>query len=105
MMNKWLVVLALAGIPIASAKSYDVTIATPCVAHNVRLTPGEYRLKVDGSNAIFTDANGNSYKTPVTIQQASKKSDDTEVETKKVAGQDRIEEIRLHGSRMKLEFN
>ena len=105
MMNKWLVILALAGASVVSAKSYSVTIVDPSTVHNVRLNPGDYRLKLDGSNAVFTDADGNHYTAPVSVQQATKKFDNTEVETEKVAGQDRIEEIRLSGTKMKLEFN
>jgi hypothetical protein len=105
MMNKWILMLALAGVPIASAKSYDLTIATPSVVHNVKLNPGDYRLKLDGSNAIFTDANGHHYTAAVSVKQEKKKFDETEVDTTKVAGQDRINEIRLSGTRMALEFN
>lgn len=105
MMNKWIFMLALVGVPIASAKSYDVIIATPSVVHNVKLNPGDYRVKLDGSNAIFTDENGHHYKAAVSVKQEEKKFDDTEVETTKVAGQDQITEIRLSGTRMALEFN
>jgi len=105
MINKWVVVFALVGVPLASAKSYNVTIASPCIVHSVRLNPGDYKLTLDGSKATFKDENGNSYEAAVNVQQASTKSDDTEVLTRRIAGQDRLEEIRLHGSTMKLEFN
>lgn len=105
MMNKWIFMLALAGVPIASAKSYNVTIATPSVVHNVKLNPGDYRVKLDGSNAIFTDESGHHYTTAVSVKQEQKKFDETEVETTKIAGQDHIDEIRLSGTRMALEFN
>ncbi len=103
--NKWILLLTLIGVPIASAKSYTVTIATPSVVHNVKLNPGDYRVKLDGSNAIFTDASGNHYTAPVSVKQEQKKNDDTEVETTNVAGLDHISEIRLSGTRMALEFN
>jgi len=105
MTNKWLIIIALAGMSIASAKSYDIAIASPCMVHNIRLNPGQYRLKLDGANAIFTDASGNSFKTTVKVQQLAKKFDDTEVQTTRIAGQDRVQEIRLNGTKMQLDFD
>jgi hypothetical protein len=105
MMNKGLIICALAVLPVASAKSFDVSIAEPSIVHNLRLKPGEYRLKLQGTNAIFTDADGNSFKTAVNVEQETKKFSDTEVMSTKDAGQERIEEIRLEGTKMKLEFN
>jgi hypothetical protein len=89
MMNKWLIISTLAGLPVASAKSFDVSIAEPTVVHNLRLKPGEYRLKLEGSNAIFTDPDGNSFKTAVNIEQETKKFSNTEVLSTNDAGQGR----------------
>lgn len=105
MMNKWLIIGMLAGLPVASAKSFDVSIAEASVVHNLRLKPGDYRLKLDGSNAIFTDADGNSFKTAVSVEQEPKKFPDTEVLSTNDANDQRIEEIQLGGTRTKLKFN
>lgn len=105
MTNKWLMVLAIAGLSLAGAKSYDVAIPSVTVVHNLRLKPGDYHIKLQGSNVIFTNAYGDSFKTTATVQTASTKAEYTEVETKKIAGQDQVEEILLGGSRTKLEFN
>ena len=105
MTNKWLIIFALAGASIASARSYDIAIASRCMVHDIQLHPGQYRLKLDGANAIFTDANGNTFKTTVKVQQEARKFDDTEVQTRRVADQDHVQEIRLDGTKMQLDFN
>ena len=52
--------LALAGI--ANAKSYTITLSSPTKAGSVRLAAGEYSLKVQDSNAIFTNVqNGKTF--------------------------------------------
>jgi len=104
MINRWLLVFALAGIPLLSAKTYDLSLTAPAVVHNLHLRAGQYRLKIEGSQVIFTDEDGNSVQTDVKVEQANKKFDDTEVETAKIAGTDHIKEIRLHGTKMELEF-
>jgi len=105
MTNKWLIIGILAGLPVASAKSFDVTIGEVSVVHNLRLKAGDYRLKLEGSNAIFTDADGNSFKTAVNVEQETKKFPDTEVLSTNDAGHERIEEIQLGGTKTKLKFN
>ena len=68
-MRKFLVlsVLALTSLLVASAKTYDITISSPTKVGSVQLKAGQYKLKVDGSNAVFTDQNNDkSYTTPLT---------------------------------------
>jgi len=97
--------LMLAGLSIASAKSYDVVMTEPARAGQVELARGEYKLKVEGSNAIFTEVNtGKSVTTPVKVTSADKKHDSTAVETTKTADGDKVKTIELGGSKDTLEF-
>ena len=100
-----MIALALAGIPAASAKTYDVTFASPAMVKDIHLAPGHYRLRMDGTNITFTDLDGNSYRTTARVEQVAKKFSDTEVETRMTGGTDHVEEIRLQGTRTELEFN
>jgi len=46
-------------LPIASAKSYDIAFTGPTMVGNAQLPTGEYRLKVEGSNAVITNVDNN----------------------------------------------
>jgi len=106
-MRKFLVVAALAvsSLTIVNAKTYEIILSGPTKAGNVELKAGQYKLKVDGANAIFTDINtAKSFTTPVKVQTGEKKFDDTKVQTTKDGNLDKIEEIDLGGSKTKLGF-
>jgi len=106
-MRKFLVVAALAvsSLTIVNAKTYEIILSGPTKAGNVELKAGQYKLKVDGANAIFTDINtAKSFTTPVKVQTGEKKFDDTKVQTTKDGNLNKIEEIDLGGSKTKLGF-
>jgi hypothetical protein len=95
--------LALAGI--ASAKSYDIVLAAPAKAGSIQLAAGEYSLKVQGSNAIFTNVQtGKSFTAPVKVETAGKKFDVTAVTCDTKDGDGRITSVELGGSTTKLEL-
>jgi hypothetical protein len=98
-------VLALSSMCILSAKTYELTLTSPTKAGSVQLKPGQYKLKIEGANAIFTDMNSSkSFTTPVKVVETDKKFDDTKVQSTKDGDTDRIEEIDLGGSKTKLGF-
>ena len=106
-MKKFLVVagLALASLTVVSAKTYEITLSTSTKVGSVQLKPGQYKLKVDGTNATFTDLNtAKSFTTPVKVENGDKKFDDTRVQSVKDGENDRINEIDLGGSKTKLGF-
>jgi hypothetical protein len=91
--------LALAGI--ATAKSYDIALSAPEKAGSVQLAAGEYSLKVQGNNAVFTNVEtGQKVVATVKVQDAGKKFGQTAVDT---TG-DHITAIELGGSNKKLEM-
>ena len=95
--------LALAGI--ASAKSYDIVLSAPAKAGSVQLAAGEYSLKVQGNNAVFTNVDtGKSFTTAVKSEDAGKKFEATAVDTNNKNGSDEITAIELGGSSTKLEM-
>jgi hypothetical protein len=96
-------VLTLATLGIASAKSYDITLATPAMAGATELKPGDYKLKVEGSQAVFTDQeNSKSFSVPVQIENGNRKFNQTAVESTKQNGMDQINAIDLGGSNTRL---
>jgi hypothetical protein len=98
--------LAAATVTMASAKSYDVVFSDPVMAGNLQLQAGQYSLKVEGSNAIFTDQKTyQSFTAPIKkIDNAQKKFDQTMVDTDKNGNVDLLKSIDLAGSTSILEF-
>jgi hypothetical protein len=97
--------LGLASLGIASAKSYDIILTAPAKAGNMELKPGEYKLKVEGSQAVFTDVEtSKTFTAPVKIDNGGKKFNTTAVETTKGGDMDNIQAIDLGGSNTKLQF-
>jgi hypothetical protein len=95
--------LALAGI--ANAKSYDIILAKPTKAGGVQLAKGEYSLKVQGGNAIFTNVEtGKRFTTAVKVEDAGTKFDVTAVISNNKDGDSRITSVELGGSSTKLEL-
>ncbi len=98
-------VLALACLSLASAKTYTVDLNHPSKAGSQQLTPGEYKLKVDGGNAVFTDTKTQkSVTVPVKVETNQKKFPVTSVDTTSEGSAERINSIQLGGSTTKLDF-
>jgi hypothetical protein len=106
MKTKLLFVFLLAGLAITSAKTYKVTIFDPSLVAGVQLKPGDYRVDVNGSKAVFIDDREKTVaEAKVTVENSTKKFGSTAVETKQVGGNKQIEYISLGGTHMKLAFN
>ena len=98
-------VLSLSSLCFAGEKSYDVIFSAPATVGSVKLAAGEYKVKVDGANAVFTDAHSfKSVSTAVTVQTAAKKFQYTAVDATKDGSTDKVNAIELGGSTTKLEF-
>jgi hypothetical protein len=98
-------ILVFSCLSLASAKSYDITLTSPTKAGSVELKAGQYRLKIEGTNATFVDADsGKSFTTPVKVETSDKKFDQTSVDTTKGSGTDVLKDIEFGGSKTKIEF-
>ncbi|HTX39522.1 MAG TPA: hypothetical protein VME43_31100 [Bryobacteraceae bacterium] len=97
--------LALAAVAFAGPKSYDILLTAPTQAGANQLAAGEYRVQVQGSNAIFTNVeNKHSFVAPVKVATTTQKHEVTAVETKADAGSARLTSIDLGGSTETLQF-
>src|SRR5579871_587163 len=97
--------LALASLTLASAKSYDLSFSNDVQVGNVHLKAGQYSLKLEGSTAIFTNAeNYKSFSAPVKVDTGAKKFDATIVYFDETGTTERITTIELGGSKTTLEF-
>jgi len=110
-------VLALATLPVASAKTYTISLYEPATAGHVQLKAGQYVLAVKGSNAVFTEYRpslyieatepeyGKSFTVPVKVATETQKFHRTAVVSEKKGATEQIEVIDLGGSRRELQFS
>jgi hypothetical protein len=96
--------LALAGI--ASAKSYEITLAAPAKAGKVQMAAGQYEVKVVGNGfAVFTNVDsGKKFFTLVKVEDTGKKFEQTAVDSTNEGGAKRINAIELEGSSTVIEL-
>ena len=88
-------VLTLSSLCVLSAKTYEITVVHTSHVGNIELKPGQYTVKVQGANAIFTDTNDKTFTAPVKVEASDKKFGDTQVQSSKDGDTDKIEEIDL----------
>ena len=101
------VVLSLSSVVFAGQKAYDVILSAPTTVGSVKLAPGQYTVKVNGANAVFTNSeNSKTFTAPVKVvdNAAAKKFQYTAVDSTKQGETDRLNAIELAGSTTKLEF-
>ena len=98
--------LLLSLVSIGSAKTWDVVIGNSTTkVGTVMLPAGNYRLKLDNNQAIFTQPDsGKTFTVPVKVEQTPKKIGATAVETTNKDGNDVIQAIDLGGTTEKLDF-
>ncbi len=99
-----LLCLSLSAGSIPGSKQYSVSFAQPVQVGSVQLAAGDYKLKIDGSNATFINSHRKEFSAPVKIEKAAKKAPVTAVETKEVNGAQQIAAIDLGGADFKLVF-
>jgi hypothetical protein len=98
-------VLSLSSVVFAGQKAYDVIFSSPTTVAGTKLAAGQYTVKVDGANAIFTNAQtSKKVTTPVKVQTGDKKFQYTAVDTSKDGDTEKVNAIELGGSNTKLEF-
>jgi VCBS repeat-containing protein len=97
--------LFLSMVAIGSAKTWDIAVQSATQAGTVTLPAGEYSVKLNNNQALFTASNsGKTYNVPVTIQKAARKYSQTSVETKKTGETNVIQHIDLGGTMDELQF-
>jgi hypothetical protein len=99
------IVLSLSSVMFAGTKSYQVVFTSAAKVGSVKLAPGEYTVKVDGSNAVFTNnSNSKKFTAPVKVENVTKKHQVTAVDSTKEADGETVKAIELGGSTTTLTF-
>jgi hypothetical protein len=96
---------AFAGSTTPSTKSYEISLDTAVKAGTLQLPAGDYKVKFDGSKAVFTNLKTNkSETTNAKAKVGAKKFAHTAVGSSKQADGARIDSIELGGSATEIDF-
>jgi hypothetical protein len=96
--------IVLLGVSLACAKTYTFTLNDPARAGSAELKPGEYGLKLDGSQVVLMDRTGRRIETAVRIEDTNRKFDGMVMNISKADGTNRIHWVGLKGSKKKVVF-
>lgn len=103
-MKKIILTFAIAGLSLASAKSYDLTLYNPVNIGASTIKSGMYKLEVKGDRLLLKDGKKTD-EFPVQVQNDSQKFDNTTLTVSSANGTAQIQEIHLRGTHVKLVFN
>jgi len=103
-MKRLLFSFVLAGLAVASAKTYTVNLFQSAMVGNTELKPGEYKVEVVDQKAVIRNGKIES-QAPVKVETGEAKYDTTTVRFSNADGKMHVQEIRLGGTKTKLVFN
>jgi hypothetical protein len=96
--------MVVAGLAVAGARSYTVSLSRPNMLGATELQPGDYKIEVVGDKAVIRQGKVQT-ESPVKVEEGDKKFDNNVVRYVTSAdGKVHIQEIRLGGTRTKLIF-
>ncbi|HEV3334172.1 MAG TPA: hypothetical protein VG096_24470 [Bryobacteraceae bacterium] len=103
MTKRLLLVFAIVGLAVASAKTYSITLSQPAVLGDMQLAPGNYSVDVVDQKAIIR--NGKMHgEAPVKVETADMKYNSTSLRFSSADGKMHLQEIHVGGSTTKLVF-
>ena len=105
MMRKVLPLFLVAGLAVASARSYTVNLFQPSLVGGTELKPGEYKVEVNDQKAVISKGKIRT-ESEVKVEEGDTKFDTTTVRYVNAAdGKVKIQEIRLGGTKTKIVFS
>lgn len=87
----------------SSVSSYRITLFQPSLVGGTELKPGDYKIEVNGDQAVIK-AGKNTVQATVKVENSEEKFPSTAVRYANGDGKYRIQEIRLGGTHTKLVF-
>jgi len=94
----------LAGMAIASTKSYTVTFFEPSVVGGTELKAGSYRVEIQDQKIVIKNGH-ESAEASVKVETNETRYSTTTVRYADSGGKNKVEEIRVGGTKMKLVLN
>ena len=99
-----LFVCLMAGMAFASAKSYTVTFFEPTLIGGTELKAGEYKFEVQEQKIVIKHGKELT-EASVKVETVDSKYPATTVRYANADGKNKVEEIRVGGTKMKLVLN
>ena len=103
MAKRLLLVFTLAGLAVASAKTYSITVPQEAVVGDMQLAPGTYKVEVVDMKAIISNGKIQG-EAPVKVETADNKYNTTTLRFNNADGKMHLQEIHVGGSKTKLVF-
>lgn len=106
MTKKWMTLLAMALFTggIASAKTHTITIHTPSNVNGQELSPGNYKVNVEGDKVTITNGR-KTLEAAAKVEETGEKFTRDSVRYTEEDGKMKVREIRLGGTNTKLVFS
>lgn len=105
MMRNLLLLFAVCGLSIASAKTYNIHLESKAILGTTHLTAGRYKLALDGNKAVLTNTESRkSVDAKVKVATEARKYDYTAIELQNSADGQHIQAIELGGTKMRVQF-
>ena len=108
MFKRLAVIALLFGVLLAVAKSggktYTFSISDKAMAGNTELKPGDYYLRLNGSQVVVTTEGGKQLDITATVETADHKFDATSAICRTDDGTNRLISVELGGSSYKVVF-
>ena len=96
--------MVVAGLAVAGARSYTVSVSRPNMIGATELQPGDYKIEVGGDKAVIRQGKLQT-ESPVKVEEGDTKFTNNVVRYVTSAdGRAHIQEIRIGGTRTKLVF-
>ncbi len=103
-MKKLILAFLLLALAVASAKTYSVTLFQPTVVAGTELKAGDYKINLENDKVVISNGKS-SVESAVKVEQNNSKFNSTSVRYANGEGKNRVQEIRLGGTKLKLVFN
>jgi hypothetical protein len=103
MKKQFLIAVVMAGVALASGKSYRMNLEEPALLGNTELKAGEYRVEVVDQKAVIRQGK-KQHEAPVKVETADSKYYTTSVRFTNDNGKRHIQEIHVGGTKTRLVF-
>jgi len=100
-----LFVCLMAAMAFASAKTYNVTFFEPTVIGGTELKAGDYKFEVQDQKLVIKQHGKETTAASVKVETGDSKYSSTTVRYANADGKNKVEEIRVGGTNMKLVLN
>jgi hypothetical protein len=104
MLKRLLLGIGVTAVSFASTQNYNITLSEHYAVGATHLKPGDYRMVINGANAMLEDSH-NKVVANGSIENKADKYKSTAIVSTTVKGEPHLEAIELGGTRYEIRFN